>query len=143
MSHEVTYRIENPDGSVRFFCDSDCAQKFVEATGTPDRLLKADPRRLKTSCAGCGWCGVGVALPVGGCCLHGEDCPDFHPLTTMRAEIVVQRLQQRAGKPLPPRGFTYLEDAAGGFYLIGLEGTVEQLVDQVWDLRSDWAWPTS
>lgn len=143
VSSRVTYRVEHPDGSARMLCDPDCARRYITAIGTSDKLLKTDPRNLNTCHAHCAWCGVLVATPVSVCVIcDDEECPEFGPLMTVRAMVAVRRLTERARRPLPPRAFQYLEDAAGGYWVIGLEGTAEQLVEQVWALRSDWLWAT-
>ncbi|CAI9407754.1 hypothetical protein [Nocardioides sp. T2.26MG-1] len=140
MSDLLTYRVEYPDGSIRALCGVDCAETYVAVTGTPGRLLKSNPRRIKTSCMACASCGELVAKPpTGGCVMHPDgDCPDFHPLATIRALAAVQMLQERSRRFLPARGFEDLERTAEGLWAIGLEGTAERLAGKVWDLKAGW-----
>lgn len=144
VSNLVNYRVKvhdggPADGSTRFLCSYQCAERFLCATNTDDDDLRRDPRRIKTSCAHCAWCGQMVAVPINCVMCQDDDCPEFNPMTTVRAAVAVQRLQQRAGRRrLPDRAMQYLEDTMGGHMVIGKDLTLNDLVDRVWDLRVDW-----
>lgn len=142
VSNLVNYRVEvhdggPADGSVRFLCSYACAERFLSATNTDDVELRRNPRRLKTSCAHCAWCSALVAVPVN-CVMHEDDCPEFEPLTTVRAAHAVLRLQRKAGRQLPDRAMSYLEDTIGGHAVLGKPLVLNDLVDRVWDVRVDW-----
>ena len=143
VSNLVNYRVEvrdggPADGSVRFLCSYVCAERFLSATNTDDDELRRDPRRIATSCVHCAWCSALVAIPVSGCVMHDADCPEFEPFATVRAGHAVLRLQRKAGRQLPDRAMTYLEDTMGGHAVLGKSLTLNDLVDRVWDVRVDW-----
>lgn len=133
----VHHRLVAPDGSCRFACSEDCADRYLGSS--PSR---ADYRyltvevRINGFCGHCGWCATRVVLPDK--CLRHEDCPDFDPLVTLRMQRAVRELRRRSGCDLPPRAFEYLTMAAHGFRAAGVDGTAALLIDRVWDARVDW-----
>lgn len=143
VSNLVNYRVEVHDGgpasgSIRFLCSYECSERFLSATNTDDDELRRDPKRLKTSCVHCAWCSALVAVPIN-CVMHDDgDCPEFEPLTTVRAGHAVLRLQRKAGRRLPDRAMAYLEDTMGGHAVLGKSLTLDDLVARVWDVRVDW-----
>lgn len=143
VSNLVNYRVEvhdggPADGSIRFLCSYQCAERFLAATHSDDDDLRRDAKRIKTSCVHCAWCSTLVAVPAGGCVMHGDDCPQYEPLATVRAGHAVLRLQRRSGRRLPDRAMSYLEETIGGHAVLGKMPALNDLVDRVWDLRIDW-----
>lgn len=143
MSNLVNYRVPVTTGpgagSIRFLCSYECSERFLTATNTPDEALERSPRRIKTSCVHCAWCGSVTGVPVGECVFHDDDCPDFDPMTTVKAAVAIQRLRRRVGgQMLTPRAMTYLEDTLGGHMVLGIQLPLDELVARVWDVRVDW-----
>lgn len=133
----VRHRIVTPDGSSRFACCEDCADRYLgSGSAVADQEYLTVEIRINGFCAHCGWCGERVVLPER--CIRHQDCPDFDPVVTVRMERAVRELRRRSGGDLPPRAFEYLTMAAHGFRAAGVDGTAALLVDRVWDARVDW-----
>lgn len=123
------------------FCTPEHAFQWVTAARLPTlELTTLDvTNRAITWCEACSWCGARISATITGSCqLHDDECPDFTWEATLCGVRAVQSLTRRAGRPLPPRAFVYIEDAAENQILSGEWPNPADLARRVWDVRVDW-----
>lgn len=123
------------------FCTPEHAFRWVTALRDPTlELTTLDvTNKAITWCEHCSWAGELISPSVTGACrLHDGDCPEFSWEATLCGVRAVQSLVRRAGRPLPPRAFVYLADAAENQILSGEWPSPADLARRVWDVRVDW-----
>jgi hypothetical protein len=141
MNPGQRFYVRTGEGVSLAFCTPEHAFRWV--TALPDPTLELTTldvtNRAIPWCEHSSWCGELISPSVTGACrLHDGDCPEFSWEATLCGVRAVQSLTRRAGRPLPPRAFVYLADAAENQILSGEWPSPADLARRVWDVRVDW-----